>query len=89
MNSPENNTEFDPFEHEPTAKKKDGSSGGVAWLALLVAVAAIAFNGWQWWKGQTSDPEQLRQQVAIDDLRRSQQEVGQSAFKSPVFPNCP
>jgi uroporphyrin-3 C-methyltransferase len=78
VNSPENEVEFDPFENESGKKKSGRSSGGVAWLALLLGVVAIAFNGWQWWVEQSADPGEQGRQMAIDDLKSSQASLGRS-----------
>jgi uroporphyrin-3 C-methyltransferase len=79
VNSPEDEVEFDPFEHDPVKKGKSGkSSGSVAWLALLFGLIAIAFNAWQWWQDQVAEPGDLDRQQAIDKLDRTQSGFQQS-----------
>lgn len=78
MNSPENEVEFDPFENDKAQKNSGGSFNGVAWLALLLGLSAIGFNGWQWWQDQSADPGEQSRQMVIDDLKRSQANFGQS-----------
>ncbi len=82
MNSPDNDTEFDPFANDPVKKKSNGSSGGaragIAWLALLMGLAAIAYNAYQWWQGQSADTDDRSRQLAITGLQQTQAGFQQS-----------
>lgn len=76
MNIPENDAEFDPFANDPVTKKSNGSSGGggagIAWLALLVGLAAVTINAYQWWQGQSEEPVEQVRQSAIDTMSQTQ-----------------
>lgn len=62
----ETETEFDPFENEKAVKASTGK--GVAWLALLLALAAGSFSAWQWWEGNQESDTGAQTQAAIDQL---------------------
>jgi len=78
VNNPENEPEFDPFENDLKKKKSGSSSAGIAWLALLLGLAAIAFNAYQWWQARSADPEDRSRELAIEDLQRTQSAYQQS-----------
>ena len=92
MNSSDLDAEFDPFENDPVKKKTkasngngssgNGSSGGsgagVAWLALLIGLAAISYNAWQWWLDQATDSEDQHRQLAINSLQQNQSGIQQT-----------
>lgn len=86
MSNTDIEAEFDPFEHDPLTKKsngkKNGANGGsgrgVAWLALLLALVAVAYNGYQWWLAQSAGTEEQGQQLAIDRLQQSEAGINDS-----------
>ena len=55
METEETAPEFDPFANEPAKPSRRG--GGVAWLALLLAIGVAGFNGWQWWQARQAVDE--------------------------------
>ncbi len=86
MNKEQVNHEIDQALRDPVDRlledKKPASSGkGLAVLALLLALAAIAVGGWQWWQAysrtQTNDPVQ----ASVADLVTQQQAFSQSLGK--------
>lgn len=72
MSSPIDEPEFDPFAHDSPKKKPGGSGIGVAWLALLFGVLAIAASGYQWWLDRAVNSAEQNRQLAISTLQRSQ-----------------
>ena len=82
MNSSEHDADFDPFANESKKKKPEksarGSGSGVGWLALLLALLAIAYNGYEWWQSRSADDQGNTQQLAINSLRQSQGSLDQS-----------
>jgi uroporphyrin-3 C-methyltransferase len=83
VSSTDIDADFDPFEHAPPKKKPNdkrpgGSGRGLAWLALLLAVAAAGWNGWQWWLDQSAGAEEQGRQRAIERLEESDQVLRES-----------
>lgn len=76
MNSSEHDADFDPFANESkknkTPKTGGGSGSGVGWLALLLALLAIGYNGYEWWQSRSVDKQENTSQLAINNLRQSQ-----------------
>jgi len=78
--------DFDPFEHDPltrkaNGKKARGSNGGgrgVAWTALLLALAAVVWNGYRWWGEQSSGVEEQGRQLAVERLQEMQAGIADS-----------
>lgn len=73
MNEPQQDSEFDPFAE---SRKAPASGKGLTWLALLLAAAAIALGGWQWWEGRSTEVDdtagrldEMSQRVAASDRR--------------------
>jgi uroporphyrin-3 C-methyltransferase len=79
VSSQDNDAEFDPFENDPVSRKSNGSKSrsgtAVAWLALLLALATMAFNAFQWWQAQSEETQALDQQASINELRNSRQSL--------------
>jgi uroporphyrin-3 C-methyltransferase len=75
VNNPDIDTEFDPFENDPgnkKSRKKSGAAGaGVAWLALLLGLAAISYNAWRWWQDQAPAPTNQAQLQSINNLQQA------------------
>ena len=84
MNSSDHDADFDPFASESEKKKsassqgRSGSGSGVGWLALILAVMAIAYNSYTWWQGQSAGVEDQSRTLAINNLRQSQATINQS-----------
>jgi uroporphyrin-3 C-methyltransferase len=78
VNSEIGEQEFDPFAHDRGKDKPRKSSGGIAWLALLLAAAAAALSGYLWWLERASGAEDFGRQTAIQDLQRVQSGLEQS-----------
>lgn len=66
----ETEPEFDPFENEKPARRRGGTA--VAWLALLLALLAVGYNGWQWWLARGESENDAQYQAAISGLQSSQ-----------------
>jgi uroporphyrin-3 C-methyltransferase len=78
VNSTDHDAEFDPFARENGKKKSGGSGGGLAFLALLIAIGAIGFNAYDWWQGRSEGNEDRSRQMAVDDLRQAQTDFNRS-----------
>ena len=63
--------EFDPFANEK--KDKSSAGAGIAWLALLLALALAALNGWQWWQARSGDEAATEQARGMQQIRDEQQ----------------
>jgi uroporphyrin-3 C-methyltransferase len=76
VNSSEHDADFDPFANESkknkSPKTEGGSGSGVGWLALLLALLAIGYNGYEWWQSRSADSQDNSRQLAINNLRQSQ-----------------
>ncbi len=77
MSSPNEEPEFDPFAHDSRTGKSRRSSTGVAWLALLLGLLAIASGAYQWWLDRAVNNAEQDRQLAIGSLQRSQSEFQQ------------
>ncbi len=78
MNSENGAQEFDPFANEPAKKESRKSGGGVAWFALLLAIAAAGFTGYQWWLDRQSAADESGRDTALRNLQSAQQGVSDS-----------
>ena len=60
-------------------EKKPASPGNaIAILALLVAFAAVAASGWQWWQTRLADPNEATQKESLVRLQDAQQQLAGS-----------
>lgn len=66
--------EFDPFALEPE-KQDRRPGGGIAWLALVLALAVAGFNGYQWWLDGQAVDARAGEQAQLDALGRQQAEL--------------
>lgn len=82
MSSSEHDADFDPFANEnrksKPARSDGGTSSGIGWLALLLALAALAYNGYEWWQSRGDARQGNTQQLAINSLRQAQSGLDQS-----------
>ena len=72
MNDPRDDAEFDPFANDPKSRKKQGSGNGVAWLALVLALAVLGFNAWDWWSLRVAGEAGSEQAQLVDSVSRRQ-----------------
>jgi len=84
MESKELNEEIEDLATDPVDRllqdKKPASPGNaIAILALLVAFAAVAASGWQWWQTRLADPDEGTQKESLVDLQDAQQQLSTSA----------
>jgi len=68
----------DPIDRLLQEKKTVASGKAIALLALLVASAAVAGFGWQWWLANSTDIEGASQHEALTLLQAKQEEMARS-----------
>ena len=78
MNSENGAPDFDPFAHDPDSREPRKPGAGIAWLALLLALAAAAFTGYQWWLSSRAGEEDAGRQAAALAAQRAQAELERS-----------
>ena len=83
MDSKELNEEIEELASDPVDRllqeKKPASPGNaIAILALLVAFAAVAASGWQWWQTRLADPNEATQKESLVRLQDAQQQLAGS-----------
>ena len=69
----ESEEEFDPF----AVSRKKNRGGGIAWLALLIGLAAVGWSGWQWWLEFSGGEERATQALAVQSLNERQASLQQ------------
>ena len=93
MNEKIENLTDDPVDRLLQEKKPPSSGKSIAILSLLVAFAAVAATGWQWWLTQSTNPDEATQKDSIARLQDTQQQLANSvasfeaqldAVESPV-----
>ncbi|NNE06572.1 MAG: hypothetical protein HKN15_12685 [Xanthomonadales bacterium] len=72
MNNPKDDAEFDPFANHPESTEKQGSGNGVAWLALVLVLALLGFNAWDWWSMRLQEGDASEQAQVVDSVSRRQ-----------------
>ena len=68
----------DPVDRLLQEKKPTSTGKSIAVLALLVAMAAVSANGWQWWQMRQADPGEATQKETLTRLQDSQQRLAES-----------
>lgn len=77
MNTQNGDNGFDPFELDSDQKTDRPRGRGVAWLALLVALAATGASGYLWWLDWQAGMSEADRQVVLEEIRRGQSATGQ------------
>jgi len=72
VNNPKDDAEFDPFANHPGNAKKQGSGKGVAWLALVLVLALLGFNAWDWWSMRQQGDAESEQVQRVESVSRRQ-----------------
>jgi uroporphyrin-3 C-methyltransferase len=70
--------EFDPFELEDERKAVRTGGAGIAWLALVLALAVAAYNGYQGWLQWQAGDAQAGREAALAELRGQQESLDRS-----------